>query len=150
MVIVSVSPANDEARTLIREMELEISVLYPDSVIITEIDEAEFEKAGGYFVVARDGTGTVGCGGFRPVNGEHAEIKRMFVASNARRRGIAREILRHLETEVQRRGFRATVLETGRDNSGAIALYESEGYDRIPEFPGCMGIAVSRCYLKRF
>ena len=150
MKILPVSPANGEARALMREMQLEITALYPDSVIITEIDEGEFEQAGGYFVIARDEARTVGCGGFRPVNEECAEIKRMFVAQDARRRGIAREILRHLETEVRRRGFQATVLETGRDNAGAIALYEAEGYARIPEFPGCVGLAVSRCYLKRF
>src|ERR1043165_7425722 len=100
MMILPVSPANDEARMLIREMRREISGLYPDSVIITEIDEAEFVQAGGYFVVVRDGDGPVGCGGFRPVNADCAEIKRMFVAPKARRRGIARAILRHLEAEI--------------------------------------------------
>ena len=149
MTILPVSPANGEARALMREMQLEITALYPDSVIITEIDEGEFLSAGGYFVVAAEEAGTVGCGGFRPVNEECAEIKRMFVAPGARRRGIAREILRHLEAEVRRRGFLAAVLETGRDNAAAIALYEAEGYGRIPEFPGCAGLAVSRCYCKR-
>ena len=49
MTIMSVSPANDEARTLMHEMKLEIAALYPESVIITEIDQGAFEKAGGYF-----------------------------------------------------------------------------------------------------
>jgi hypothetical protein len=73
----------------------------------------------------------------------------MFVRPGMRRRGGARQILRHLEEEVHRRGFRSIVLETGCDNTGAIALYESEGYLRIPEFPGCLGIPVSRCYIKQ-
>lgn len=130
------------------ELDTEIAALYPDSVI-GGIDEAEFEKAGGYFVVAQEGGQTIGCGGFRPVNEECAEIKRMFVRPGARRNGAARQILRHLEEEARRRGFRSTVLETGCDNAGAIALYESEGYLPVPEFPGCVGISVSRCYIKR-
>jgi ribosomal protein S18 acetylase RimI-like enzyme len=72
----------------------------------------------------------------------------MFVRLDARRRGIARHILRHLESEMYRRGFRSIVLETGRDNSGARALYESEGYSLIPSFFGCVGIPISRCYYK--
>lgn len=148
MVIVAVSPTDEGARTLMRELDTEIAKLYPSSEIVG-IDEAEFENSGGYFVIAREGDRTIGCGGFRPVDAECAEIKRMFVLPDVRRRGGARKILRHLEEEVHRRGFRATVLETGCDNAGAIALYESEGYLQIPEFPGCVGIAVSRCYIKR-
>jgi GNAT superfamily N-acetyltransferase len=148
MVIVAASPATAEARELMRELDAEIAALYPESPI-DGINVAEFEKTGGYFVVAQDADHAIACGGFKPVDADCAEIKRMFVRSGARRRGIAREILRHLEAEVRRRGFPFIVLETGRDNSGAIALYESEGYTRTPSFPGCVGIAISRCYRKR-
>jgi GNAT superfamily N-acetyltransferase len=147
-VIIAISPSDEEARALMHELDAEIAALYPGSVI-SGIDEAEFEKSGGYFVIAQQGNQAIGCGGFRPVDEECAEIKRMFVRPAVRRRGGARQILRHLEEEVQRRGFRSTVLETGCDNAGAIALYESEGYLQIPEFPGCLGIPVSRCYIKR-
>jgi GNAT superfamily N-acetyltransferase len=147
-VIIAISPSDEEARSLMHELDAEIAALYPGSVI-SGIDEAEFEKSGGYFVVAQQGDQTIGCGGFRPVDEECVEIKRMFVRPEVRRRGGARQILRHLEQEAQRRGFRSTVLETGCDNAGAIALYESEGYSQIPEFPGCLGISVSRCYIKR-
>ncbi len=129
------------------ELDAEIAALYPGSVI-SGIDEAEFEKCGGYFVIAQQGNKIIRCGGFKPVDKECVEIKRMFVRPDVRRRGGARQILRHLEEEVRRRGFRSTVLETGCDNAGAIALYESEGYSQIAEFPGCLGIPVSRCYIK--
>lgn len=147
MVITSVSPTHQEARALMRELDKEIAALYPESVI-SGIDETEFERAGGYFVLANDGAQIVGCGGFRPIDPGCVEVKRMFVRPHARRRGIARQILRHLEEEARRRGFRSTVLETGHDNLGAIALYESEGYSRIPEFAGCVGIPISCCYIK--
>jgi ribosomal protein S18 acetylase RimI-like enzyme len=131
-----------------QRLDAEIAALYPGSVI-SGIDEIEFENAGGYFVILRQGNESIGCGGFRPVNDECVEIKRMFVRPEDRRRGGARQILRHLEQVVRRRGFRSTVLETGSDNAGAIALYESEGYLQIPEFPGFLGIPVSRCFMKR-
>jgi GNAT superfamily N-acetyltransferase len=147
-VIIAISPSDEEACALMHELDEEIAALYPGSVI-SGIDEAEFERSGGYFVIAQQGNRIIGCRGFRPVDNECVEIKRMFVRPEVRRRGGARQILRHLEEEVRRRGFRSTVLETGCDNAGAIALYESEGYSQIPRFPGCQGIPVSRCFFKR-
>jgi putative acetyltransferase len=149
MTIVAVSPSDDGAFAMMRELDAEISSLYPDFVIFG-IDQAEFEKHGGYFVIAQQGDQTIGCGGFKPLDNSCAEIKRMFVRPEMRRRGWARRILRHLEEEAHRRGFVSTVLETGCDNAGAIALYQSEGYAQIPEYPGCQGILVSRCFTKRW
>jgi putative acetyltransferase len=145
--IVAVSPASDEVQPLIRGLDDEIAALYPGTPI-DGIDVAEFETSGGYFIVARQAEEAVGCGGFRPVDERCVEIKRMFVRASARRRGIARQILRHLEAEIHRRGFRTMVLETGCDNAEAIALYEAEGYFPIPAFLGYVGIPISRCYAK--
>src|SRR5713101_1463029 len=77
-MIVAVSPATDEARELIRELDMDIAALYP-GLPINGIDAAEFESAGGYFVIAKEAGDAVGCGAFRPVDDRCAEIKRMFV-----------------------------------------------------------------------
>lgn len=147
-MIVAVSATSDEADQLISELDSEIASRYPGSPI-NGIDAAGFEKAGGYFVIAREAGQPVGCGAFRPVGDRCAEIKRMFVRETARRRGIARQILRHLETEIRRRGFSSIVLETGRDQPEALALYEAEGYFPIATFLGYVGNPISRCFAKR-
>lgn len=147
MIIEVVSPAVEEARELFRELDLEIAALYPGSTV-DGIDAEEFEGAGGYFVIARESGLALGCGGFRPIDETCVEIKRMFVNRNARRLGLGRLILRHLEDEARRRGFRTLVLETGCNNAEARALYESEGYFPIPAFLGYVGISISRCYAK--
>ena len=133
---------------MIQELDAEIASLYPDTPI-EGIDVSEFEASGGYFVVATEAGQAVGCGGFRQVDDRCVEIKRLFVRASARRRGIARQILRHLEEEIQRRGFRTIVLETGQDNDAAIALYKAEGFFPIPAFLGYVGIPISRCYAKQ-
>jgi len=147
MLIVAVHPAADEAQALIRELDNELSALYPEAPI-KGIDLGEFDRAGGYFVVAREANCVAGCGGFVPLEERRAEIKRMYVRADARRKGVAREILRHLEAEARRQGFVSLVLETGCDNLEAMALYESEGYVSIPGFRGCLGSSISRCYAK--
>jgi len=142
-----VSPSHADAQRLIRELDSEIAALYPDSAI-NGINSIEFDRNGRYFVLALQAGEAVGCGGFRRVDDCCAEIKRMFVRASARRHGIARQILRHLEAEIGRQGFSTIVLETGCDNAAALALYQAEGYFPIPAFLGYVGIPISRCFAK--
>ena len=51
-----------------------------------------------------------------------------------RRRGISRAILARLEAEAAGLGYRRLQLETGLRQPEAIALYESAGYHRIPDY----------------
>ena len=143
MQIHATSPADEEASLLMHELDLELAGRYPDHPA-TGIVAAEFEKQGGYFVVAKDEDTLLGCGAFRPVNNYCAEIKRMFVRPAARQRGIARSILRHLEEEIRRRKFLSIVVETGYRQPEAMALYEAEGFFPIPPFLGYVGNPVSR------
>src|SRR5690348_11804283 len=88
-----------------------------------------------FFVGLLDGV-PVAMGGWRFVdNGEAAaELKRMYVIDSARRRGLSRSMLAHLERTAADAGVRRLVLNTGLEQPEAIALYESSGYKRIPGF----------------
>jgi GNAT superfamily N-acetyltransferase len=148
MKIETVSPATEMGSALISELDRDLESRYPGSPC-HGIDVLNFERAGGYFVVAREGDILLGCGAFRPLGESCAEIKRMFVRPAARRKGVGRAILRHLEEEIRRRKFRSIVLETGIGQPEAISLYESEGYFPIPAFLDYVGNSVSCCYAKR-
>ena len=63
-----------------------------------------------------------------------AEIKRMYVVPAAQRRGFARAMLAHLETTARDAGADVLVLETGKEQPEAIALYESSGYTPVEGF----------------
>ncbi|HZM32429.1 MAG TPA: GNAT family N-acetyltransferase [Acidimicrobiales bacterium] len=91
----------------------------------------------GVFVVARLDGEPVGCGAVRPVLGgpaDHAELKRMYTAPAARRRGVSRAVLARLEGEARVLGYRWVQLETGTRQPEAIALYEATGYSRIAPY----------------
>jgi ribosomal protein S18 acetylase RimI-like enzyme len=62
------------------------------------------------------------------------EIKRMYVIPEARGRGYARAVLRHLEKTASEAGADAIVLSTGQPQQEAITLYRSAGYTDIPRF----------------
>ncbi len=79
---------------------------------------------------------------------EAAEIKRMYVATEARGTGVARAMLAHLESTAAAVGARVMVLETGTAQPEAIGLYTSSGYTRIEPFGHYKWSPDNRCFAK--
>lgn len=102
----------------------------------TPIDAAEFDPPHGAFLVAYLGGEPVGCGAWRShgSGGEVAELKRMYTAPHARDRGVARAVLAAVEESARSLGRSRMILECGDRQPEAIKLYESCGYQRIPNF----------------
>jgi putative acetyltransferase len=146
----NVDPGSPDAQRLTAALDREIMRRYPGEPV-NGIDLDEFRAANGYFVVVRepDSRQPVGCGAFRPVTPDCAEIKRMFVEEPFRGRGYAKQILTHLETVGKQRGFRGFVLETGIGQPEAMGLYERLGYFRIPKYGRHVGSEKSVCYAKQ-
>lgn len=100
-----------------------------------------------FLVAYLDGV-PVACGGLRPIDAEHGEIKRMYVIPERRGSGISTAVLRALEAEARGRGWNRLVLETGPAQPDAIRFYEREGYAAIPNFGYYAGSSLSLCYAK--
>lgn len=131
-----------DAQTLIEQVQQEYVTRYGgrDGA---RTDVAEFEPPKGLFVVAYENGRPVAGGGWRRhdphsyggLPGERpAEIKRMYVTEPARGRGLARAVLRRLESTARQAGVDWLVLETGQRQPEAIALYRSSGYVDVPHF----------------
>jgi GNAT superfamily N-acetyltransferase len=104
--------------------------------------------AGGTFLLARVEGRPVGCGGLRRHDDGVAELKHMYVVPDQRGRGVARVLLAALEAQAARLGYHAIVLETGVRKPDALALYESHGYHRIPNFGPYVDAPLSVCLQK--
>ena len=88
----------------------------------------------------------VGCGCFRDTGVPGTvEIKRMYVAEPQRGKGIAKAMLRELESWASEGGWRRAVLETGVNQPEAIALYTKTGYARIDNYGPYIGNRESVC-----
>ncbi|SKA47094.1 Acetyltransferase (GNAT) family protein [Chitinophaga eiseniae] len=90
----------------------------------------------------------VACGAIKPFSAEQAEVKRMFVRPNYRGRGLAGEVLRELEQWAQELGYNACVLETGKKQPEAIALYRKSGYAITENYGQYIGVDNSVCMRK--
>ena len=134
------------AQSLIEEVQQELVRRYggPDE---TPVDPAEFAAPDGTFLVAMLGDEPIGCAGLRR-HGDDAEVKRMFVRIEHRRRGHARRMLAELEQWAAVRGHRRVVLETGLAQPEAIALYEAAGYLPIEGFGHYRDEPSSRSFAK--
>src|SRR5687767_10439249 len=100
----------------------------------------------GTFLIAWADDQAVGCGGLRRIDDTTGEIKRMFVADSARRRGIARAVLVELEKAARDLGYERLILETGTLQPEAIGLYESHGYEQIEPYGIYKDSEMSRCF----
>jgi len=80
--------------------------------------------------------------------GRLAEVKKVYVVPSGRRRGLAAQALRQVEGTARALGVGRLHLHTGDLQPEAIALYEREGWERIPVFPPYDVLPVSVCFTK--
>ncbi len=109
-----------------------------------ELDE-RFEKGfdptkGGYagekssaqptdcFMIARLNGRAIGCAALKPIDASTSEIKRMWVAPEARGLGVARRLLEAIENQARQSGVTRVVLDTNKALTQAQALYRKAGY----------------------
>jgi DNA-binding MarR family transcriptional regulator/N-acetylglutamate synthase-like GNAT family acetyltransferase len=97
-------------------------------------DATELVEPHGALVIARLHGQPVGCGALKFHGIEPAEIKRMWVAGDARGLGVGRRLLIDLEQRARMRGVSVVRLETNRALAEAINLYRSSGYVEVPAF----------------
>jgi DNA-binding MarR family transcriptional regulator len=93
--------------------------------------DAELRPPAGLVLVATLRSQPVGCGALKFHAGEPTELKRMWVAEEARGLGVGRRLLAELEAHA---GPGVVRLETNRALTEAIALYRSSGYTEVAPF----------------
>jgi putative acetyltransferase len=123
---------NRDFRELILSLDAELTEMYGE----VQEQYSRFNNVDmiGTVVIAYAGGQPVGCGCFRPMESDAAEIKRMFVSPEFRGKGISKLILSELERWASENGFARTVLETGKKQLEAVGLYHRMGYTDIPNY----------------
>jgi GNAT superfamily N-acetyltransferase len=100
-------------------------------------------------IVAYHNREPVGCGCFRETSTPRTvEIKRMYVKEGVRRRGIATAIIQELEGWAIETGAAKAILETGKLQPEAVALYQKSGYRKIENFAPYVDNEESICMAK--
>ena len=90
----------------------------------------------------------VACGCWKIIDETAAEVKRIYVLPEYRRRGIASRIIRTLEEEIVKAGYRLIILETARTTAESKQLYLSLGYEQIDYYGSPAGAENCLCFRK--
>jgi putative acetyltransferase len=102
-----------------------------------------------HVVVAYANNLPVGCGAIKGSLPDSVEVKRMFTLPDSRGKGIASQVLAELERWAAELDYGKCVLETGKRQPEAIALYEKHGYRIIPNYGQYVGVENSVCFEKK-
>lgn len=89
-----------------------------------------------------------GCGAIKEYTAATAEIKRMFVHPDFRRKGFATLILSELEEWARELKYSVCILETGIRQPEAINLYQNLQYKYIPNYGQYANVESSVCMEK--
>ena len=132
------------AGALIAALNAELSARYPEpGATHFRLDPDEVAPGNGAFLVVRRADRPVGCGALRTLRepallaalgARGGELKRMYVAPEARGHGIGRALLARLEDEARALGLARLVLETGTRQQEALALYRRAGFLEIAPY----------------
>ena len=138
--------SSDDFQTLVTFLDAELQVRDgEDHPFYAQFNKLTNIK---YVLVAYADNHAVGCGAFRNFSEDTVEIKRMFVRSEYRGRGIASAVLKGLEEWALEGGFHKCILETGYNQPEAIALYKKSGYHVIPNYGPYENVTNSICFQK--
>ncbi len=95
---------------------------------------ADMRPPRGAFLIAQADGLALGCVGLKGQGGTTAEVKRLWVAPEARGQGLARRLLAAAEEAARGLGIDRLRLDTNRTLTEAIALYRRAGWSEIPAF----------------
>jgi DNA-binding MarR family transcriptional regulator/GNAT superfamily N-acetyltransferase len=135
--ITPVDPEHPDAQHCLAEYVAELNRRSPrgfdPSVGATALPH-EVRPPAGQFFVAYLHDAALGCGAVKHHPGEATEIKRMWIAPDARGLGLGRRLLETLEACAREGGARVAHIETSSVLVEAIALYRASGWREVPAF----------------
>lgn len=102
-----------------------------------------------FVVVAYDDDKPLGCGAIKEYAPGVMEIKRMYTDPVSRGKGVASRVLSELETWAKELNYQTCILETGKKQPEAIALYKKNGYRIIPNYGQYAEVENSLCFEKQ-
>jgi GNAT superfamily N-acetyltransferase/DNA-binding MarR family transcriptional regulator len=130
-------PATPDARWCFEQYFAELNQRFEtgfNPALSIPADPQELTRPAGVLLIARLGDRPVGCGALKLHSNEPAELKRMWIAPDARGIGLGRRLLEELERTAREAGAAVIRLETNHALKEAILLYRRSGYAEVDAF----------------
>lgn len=135
-------------KLLVQQLDNELNDMYGEEMEFFGPHNILKEET--FALVALQNEEPVGIGAFYIMkNKTEVEIKRMYVSSAHRGKGISKLVLQGLEDWASEKDILFAKLETGDKNVAAISLYQNAGYYRIDLYEPFLERADSLCFGKK-
>lgn len=132
IIVEQADPHAPQATALLRQSHALMQALFPpEDNFFLSIDDLCAPNI--FFFTAREGATVLGTGALAVKDG-YGEVKSMFVADEARGRGVADALMRRIEDEARAQNLPMLKLETGNVLHAAHRLYERHGFTRCGPF----------------
>lgn len=115
---------------LYSEFQLDPKIIRED---IRDI-EGVYKPPRSIFLIGLEAGQVIATGGLKEVSQEEAELKRLFIKTAYRRKGLGSAMLQRLINFAKKQGFQRVVLNTLRTNIPSIELYKKHDFKEISSF----------------
>ena len=112
---------------------------------IKNIEQAYFERGGTFYVLEEKDGAIIGAYGLYPIDRQTCELRKMYLQSSHRGRGLGKLLLERALSQARQLGFKRIILETASVLKEAIALYKSYGF--VEYVPGHLSSRCDQAYL---
>ncbi len=128
-------PANNKDCEKVTELVYSILQEYnlkPDKVAtdadIKDIEHSYFARGGAFYVLEEEDGSIIGAYGLYPVDRQTCELRKMYLHSSYRGKGLGKLLLEDALSKARQIGFKRMTLETASVLREAISLYKSYGF----------------------
>ena len=137
---------NQDFQNLVKQLDAYLAIMDGDEhSFYDQYNKIDLLKS---CIVIFDNNEAVAIGAIKEFDKKSMEVKRMFTLPEKRGKGLASAILKELETWTKELGYEKTILETGKRQTEAVALYQKCGYKLIPNYGQYAGVENSVCFEK--
>ena len=95
---------------------------------IRDIEQSYFRRGGAFYVLEEENGSVIGAYGLYPVDKATCELRKMYLRSSYRSKGLGKLLLEDALSKARQMGFKKITLETASVLKEAISLYKSYGF----------------------
>ncbi len=144
--VIRTNSENTDFQKLVKLLDADLAIRDGDEhLFYAQYNKIDVIK---HAIVAYENEVAIGCGAIKEYAIDKMEIKRMYVPIHQRGKGIATLILNALEEWTAELSYKKCILETGKKQPEAIALYLKNGYQLIPNYGQYANVENSVCFEK--
>ncbi len=137
---------DQDFRGLVKQLDADLAIRDgSEHAFYAQFNKVDLIK---HVVIAYDDKTPIGCGAIKELTSDSMEVKRMYTSPGSRGKGVASTVLNELEKWAAELSYKKCLLETGKKQPEAIALYLKSRYKVIPNYGQYAGVENSICFEK--